>query len=132
MPYAWHILPQTASVYYSISCCDGSNWDSHLPFTLFAYRTSIQESTKESPFFLLYGRDAKLPSVIIEPPQSDRCLGILFASTLRRPKRHRRESITDGLGSPPLRLEIGYLCTCHKTSQVRLTSLHNCSMAHTM
>ena len=41
----------------------GSNWDERLPYVLFSYRTSLQESTKESPFFLLYGRDARLPTV---------------------------------------------------------------------
>jgi hypothetical protein len=30
----------------------------------FAYRTSKQENTKETPFKLLYGRDARLPSDI--------------------------------------------------------------------
>ena len=32
-----------------------------LPYVLFAYRTSPQASTKETPFKLLYGRDARLP-----------------------------------------------------------------------
>jgi len=32
-----------------------------LPFVLFAYQASIQESVKESPFYLLYGRDPQLP-----------------------------------------------------------------------
>ena len=41
---------------------DGSNWDEKLPYVLFAYRTSLQQSTAESPFFLLYGRDAHLPT----------------------------------------------------------------------
>ena len=45
-------------------CTDGSviEWDKKLPFVLFAYRSTIQSSTKESPFFLLYGRDPRLPS----------------------------------------------------------------------
>ena len=29
------------------------DWDRHLPYVQFAYRTSLQDSTKESPFFLL-------------------------------------------------------------------------------
>ena len=37
-------------------------WDQQLPLLLFAYRSSEQESTKESPFFLLYGRDPRLPT----------------------------------------------------------------------
>ena len=39
--------------------CD---WDRHLPYILFSYRVSVQDSTKESPFFLLYGRDPQLPT----------------------------------------------------------------------
>ena len=39
----------------------GSNWDEHLQYLLFAYRTKPHESTGESPFFLLYRRDARLP-----------------------------------------------------------------------
>jgi len=33
-----------------------------LPHVLFAYRVSPQETTHESPFFLLYGRDPQLPT----------------------------------------------------------------------
>ena len=41
---------------------NGRDWDTRLPYVLFAYRSSIQESAKESPFFLLYGRDPCLPT----------------------------------------------------------------------
>ena len=41
---------------------DGKNWDTKLPYVLFAYRSSPQESTGESPFYLLYGRDPQLPT----------------------------------------------------------------------
>jgi transposase InsO family protein len=40
----------------------GRDWDRHLPFLLFAYRVSIHESTRESPFYFIYGRDARIPS----------------------------------------------------------------------
>ena len=40
----------------------GKDWDQQLPYVLFAYRTSIQESTRESPFFLLYGRTPGVPT----------------------------------------------------------------------
>ena len=40
-----------------------TEWDKQLPLLLlFAYRSVVQESTKESPFFLLYGRDPRLPT----------------------------------------------------------------------
>ena len=45
----------------------GQDWDTHLPFVLFAYRSSLQESTRESPFVLLYGRDPRLPSEVVNP-----------------------------------------------------------------
>ena len=48
----------------------GRDWDEHLPYVLFAYRASLQESTQESPFFLLYGRDPLLPSELcLNAPQ---------------------------------------------------------------
>ena len=40
----------------------GRDWGRHLPHVLFAYQVSPYESTWESPFFLLYGRDAQLPT----------------------------------------------------------------------
>lgn len=38
-----------------------SSWDTALPALLFAYRTSIHPSSKETPYFLMHGRDARLP-----------------------------------------------------------------------
>jgi len=40
------------------------NWDILLPLVLFAYRTSQQKTVNETPFRLLYGRDARLPADI--------------------------------------------------------------------
>jgi hypothetical protein len=37
------------------------NWDQYIAPILFAYRTNEHSVTKISPFFLVYGRDAKLP-----------------------------------------------------------------------
>jgi hypothetical protein len=37
------------------------NWDDTLPFALLAYRNQIHEATKETPFYLMYGRDMELP-----------------------------------------------------------------------
>ena len=38
-----------------------SDWDSKLKYALFAYRTSYHETIKDSPFYLIYGRDARTP-----------------------------------------------------------------------
>src|SRR5271155_4207877 len=37
------------------------DWDRYLPYILYAYRTSPHSVTKYSPFYLLYGREAKYP-----------------------------------------------------------------------
>ena len=52
----------------------GVDWDDRLPFTLFAYRASLQESTQESPFYLLYGRDPQLPTTEMLSLPKERCL----------------------------------------------------------
>ena len=47
----------------------GHNWDTLLGPVLFAYRTTPHSSTGESPFYLVYGRDARIPSsVSFTPP----------------------------------------------------------------
>ena len=38
------------------------DWDDYLPILFFAYQVSAQESTKESPFFLMHGSDPSLPT----------------------------------------------------------------------
>ena len=40
----------------------GTNWDVYLQRLLFAYRIKVHETTNELPFFLLYGRDARIPT----------------------------------------------------------------------
>ena len=48
----------------------GPQWHVHLQQQLFAHRLKPHESIGESPFFLVYGRDARLPteSVLSTPP----------------------------------------------------------------
>ena len=38
----------------------GYDWDLRLPSLLFAYRSMVQETTRESPLFLLYERDSRV------------------------------------------------------------------------
>ena len=52
----------------------GHEWDERLPYVLFAYRTSLQEFTKESLFFLLYGRHPRLTTeqeISLQPSQRE-------------------------------------------------------------
>lgn len=41
------------------------DWDECLPYIIFAYNTSIQNSTLFSPFYIVHGREPRLPSDII-------------------------------------------------------------------
>uniref|UniRef100_A0A8R1I037 Integrase catalytic domain-containing protein n=1 Tax=Caenorhabditis japonica TaxID=281687 RepID=A0A8R1I037_CAEJA len=38
-----------------------SEWDEKLPYAIFAYNSCRHEATGESPHFLMYGRDARIP-----------------------------------------------------------------------
>jgi len=47
----------------------GHDWDQKLPYVLFAYQASEQQS---SPFYLLYGRDPRLPTEAALTPAKER------------------------------------------------------------
>ena len=55
------------------TCAGGLDWDERLPFVLFSYRCSVQQSTGESPFFLMYGRDPQLPTEDALSKPQERC-----------------------------------------------------------
>lgn len=47
------------------------DWDIHIPAILFGFRVSVCESTGDSPFYLLYGRECLLPLDISLIPPTD-------------------------------------------------------------
>ena len=50
-----------------------TDWDEFLPYILFAYRTSVHESTGDTPFYLMYGRDPLMPlDIIVQPDPNDK------------------------------------------------------------
>ena len=66
---------------------DPANWDKYLNQVLISYRITPNLATAESPFFLVYGRDLKLPlHQLLEPMQHflrDPDLGKLNLETQR-------------------------------------------------
>ena len=53
---------QHTFVEYVRPCCEKSNWDQWLPYTMFSFNTSILESTGITPHEIVFGRIAILPS----------------------------------------------------------------------
>ena len=43
-----------------------NRWDEHIEPVLFAYRTNKHSTTKQTPFYMMYGREATLPTDEIE------------------------------------------------------------------
>jgi hypothetical protein len=70
-----HVLADMLSMYVS---SDHRDWDEVVAAVTFAYNTSRHESTRHTPFYLLYGREAMTPTDIsfnipvgIDDPETD-------------------------------------------------------------
>ncbi len=119
---------------------NGRDWDQKLPYVLFAYRASRQESTQESPFFLMYGRDPQLPTdaALLQPRTryqvdlddykteltSDLRLGNWPDSRYRRHRRDRRRTMIVTASQPSSLWEIESSCTCPRRRKGKLTNSH--------
>lgn len=42
--------------------CQKNDWDSYIPYCIFFYKTAVNSSTNFTPFRLVYGREAVIPS----------------------------------------------------------------------
>jgi hypothetical protein len=47
---------------------DQTDWDTWLPLVSMAYNSTVQYSTKFSPYYLMYGREMTLPIELVLPP----------------------------------------------------------------
>ena len=47
-------------------------WDQHLPAVALAYRSSIHEVTGFTPFFLMFGREARMSADLVYGPPTCR------------------------------------------------------------
>ncbi len=112
----------------------GKDWDQRLLYVLFSYRASQQPLTRESPFFVLYGRDPRLPDEDVLSPMKTRTLvdlkdygrnwpqrcqrhGRCLDSVLGRPKRSRSRITIGTRSSLALKEEI--MSSSIKTGEAR-------------
>ena len=106
----------------------GKNWDECLPYVLFAFRTSMQESTQESPFHLLYGRDPCLPT--------EEALSVPATRQQFEIGSYQEELVTHLQETKELSLflsawEIRCTCMFRRLSEEKPTNLHDPSRART-
>jgi hypothetical protein len=60
---------------YTVISASQKDWDTQLWQVLFAYCTSVHPTTAETPYYLLYGRDAILPEdILFAPPMLDEAI----------------------------------------------------------
>lgn len=106
-------LAQMLSMYVSTSQKD---WDQVLPFVIFGYNTSRQDSTRCTPFYMLYGREPHLPI--------DTALGNEFDDndeTLEITPVHRRASQMQSIRERVRRqLEVVHARQRHRYNQRRI------------
>ena len=117
----------------------GKDWDKFLPYVLFAYRSSLQKSTGESPFHLLYGRDPRLPTdEILDNPEDRRLIDArdykeemshrfavawgMARAQVEKLNSARSFTMTSWLSSLTLKLGTEYLYTIQQRNEVKHTS----------
>ena len=105
------------------------DWDVVLPFALMAYRSSVQESTKETPHAMLYGEEMVLPIDMGNAPinSKDRDLITDFAQELRHRIRTTHNRAREELQQAARRQKRNYdkACLDDPIEQGSFVWLHN-------
>ncbi len=78
------------------------DWDKVLPYAIMAYRSSVQESTGETPHAMLYGEDMELPIDLWNIPtnskeDTDKEFTTNYCQELRRKLRATHERVREVL-----------------------------------
>ena len=74
-----------------LSTDKGDDWDEHLDAILFGVRTSVQETTKFTPFFLMHGREARFPMEVEHSSTVDESLPPNITSVIDRLQKVKKE-----------------------------------------
>ena len=81
---------------------DETNWDLRIPCLMLAYRTSIHEATKHTPFTLMFGREVQLPIDVMYglPAGAEQPVNVpFFVKELRRWMNEAYERVRSHLSS---------------------------------
>ena len=90
------------------------DWDECIPAALFAYRVSVNDATGYSPYLLMHGREATLPSdIIFDPEKSESADYESYVSTvaerlrkaLDETRRAQYKSYLDNYDRAPARVK---------------------------
>ena len=94
------------------------DWDEKLPYVLLAYRSSVHESTKETPFGMLFRREVWLPiDVVTPPPPGDEPLSVpQFVLDIQRKLRSAHEHARECLQTAAVRQKRGYMTRFEKNA----------------
>jgi len=70
------------------------DWDTHLSAIAVACRNSIQETTGFSPFFLMFGREARIPADLVygTPPAADLDPDVPLSDLVQAQKEHLQQA----------------------------------------
>ena len=85
------------------------DWDEKLPAVAFAYRASEHESTGFTPFYLMHGREARIPAdIVYGPAQSEIEPDNDFVATLQDTLREAFHLTRQQLGKAAIRRKVQY------------------------
>ena len=87
-------LQNMLAVSLSDSSSDQSEWETLLPKACLAYNTSVQPTTGFTPFFLMYGRQARLPvDIMYGSPEPDVTTSTDYAKEVKRTLQNSYEIV---------------------------------------
>ena len=84
------------------------DWDNHLPYVMFAYRSSVHATTKCTPNLLMLNREAYLPIDLLQPPPEDPKCPSHYVEWVRQVMRHSHETARKNTDTNMMRQKRNY------------------------